>query len=167
MNSSAASTTPTETAMTMSKNTVSRKQVSSTSTSLLRRDAHDADEVVQLGHVPGDETSSAASAAIGRYATSGASTSIAARTKSACVTAAERRARAGADVGRGARERAGRRDAAEERRDDVADAERDSSAFGSCLVSVMPSATTADSSDSIAPSMAIANAAGSSSRTSA
>jgi len=39
-----------------------------------------------------------------------------------------------------------------------------SSELGSCLVSVTPSATTADSSDSIAPSMAIANAAGSSSR---
>ena len=39
-----------------------------------------------------------------------------------------------------------------------------SSEFGSCFVSVMPSAMTADSSDSIAPSIAIANAAGSSSR---
>ena len=42
-----------------------------------------------------------------------------------------------------------------------------SSASGSCLRPVMPSATTAESSDSIAPSIAIAKAAGSSSRTSA
>lgn len=41
-----------------------------------------------------------------------------------------------------------------------------SSASGSCLVPIMPSATTAQSSDSIAPSMAIAAALGMSARTS-
>ena len=40
-----------------------------------------------------------------------------------------------------------------------------SSELGSCFVPVMPSAMTAESSDSIAPSIAIANAAGKSSRT--
>jgi hypothetical protein len=46
-------------------------------------------------------------------------------------------------------------------------AEPTSSALGSCFVPVMPSAMTAERSDSIAPSIAIANAAGKSSRTSA
>ena len=55
MKSSAASTTPTETATTMSKRTVSTKQVSSTRTSLFGATLHDADEVAHLGHVPRDE----------------------------------------------------------------------------------------------------------------
>ena len=43
---------------------------------------------------------------------------------------------------------------AEQRRDDVGDALATSSTFGLCLSPLIRSATTADSSDSIAPSMA-------------
>ena len=51
----------------MSKTTVSAKQVSSTSDVAARaRPRSDVHEVLHLAHVPGDESSSAASEAIGR-----------------------------------------------------------------------------------------------------
>ena len=72
--------------------------------------------------------------------------------------ARDRRLRAGADVGRGAGDRAGRRQSAEHRRDDVGDALRDQFDVGLCRSPLMRSATTADISDSIAPSIATVRA---------
>ena len=109
--------------------------------------------------------SNAAGDAIGTYATSGASTRIARRTASECVTAA---------IG----ERAPPRMFVAVRASAPVAAippkigammlpmpSPTSSELGSCFVPVMPSAMTAESSDSIAPSIAIANADGKSSRT--
>ena len=112
-------------------------------------------------------TSSAASEAIGRWPSSGASSSTASSTKTACTSAA---------IGERAPERtfvavrAMAPVAAKPPKKGATTLPMPcaiSSASGSCLRPVMPSATTAESSDSIAPSMAIAKAAGSSSRTSA
>ena len=66
---------------------------------------------------------SAASEAMGMYATSGARNTIESSTTNAWVTRGERRPCARADVGRGAGQRASGGDPAEERRDDVTDAE--------------------------------------------
>ena len=89
MNSSAASTTPTVTAITMSNTTVSTKQVSSTMTSLrgaIRSEAH---EVARLGHVPRDDEQQRRRARPSAgTTTSGASAIVHARTKTACIAAA-------------------------------------------------------------------------------
>ena len=117
----------------------------------------------RLAHVPGDEQQQRGQRRHRQVAEQRRQREHRGQHEEGVRAAASGRARAGADVGRGARDRAGRRDAAEERRDHVADAlSASSSASGSCRSPAMPSATTAESSDSIAPSMAIANADGSS-----
>ena len=125
MNRSAASTKPTDTATTMSTSTVSRKQVEQHEHVALGRDAHDADEVVHLGHVPGDEQQQRGERRHRQVGDQRRERQHRHQHEQRVHDRRERRARAGADVGGGARERAGRGDAAEERRDDVADAERD------------------------------------------
>ena len=72
--------------------------------------------------------------------------------------AGDRRPRARADVRRGPRDRAGRRQAAEERRRDVGDALRDQLDVRVVTIAAIRSATTADISDSIAPSIATVSA---------
>jgi hypothetical protein len=70
----------------------------------------------------------------------------------------------GADIGRGACNGAGDAKAAEQSRTDIGKALRDQLAIGAMAAAVMPSATTADNSDSIAPSRANAIASGSTAR---
>ena len=72
--------------------------------------------------------------------------------------AGDRRPAAVLDVGRRARDRAGGGNAAEQRRHDVGDALRHQLHVRPMPPPIMPSATTADSSDSTAPSSAMVNA---------
>ena len=76
----------------------------------------------------------------------------------------DRPARAGADIGRGARDGAGGANAAKHDGCDIADALRDQFAIGAMPPPLMPSATTAERSDSIAPSNARAMASGKTAR---
>ena len=78
----------------------------------------------------------------------------------------DRRAGAGADPGRRARDRAGGGDPTKNGAVMFPTPCAMSSASESCLRPVMPSATAADSNDSMAPSIAIANAEGTSAQAS-
>ncbi len=158
MNSSAARTTPTDTATTMSKTTVSAKQVTRTSTSLPGATRSTCATCLASDMFHATSSSSAASAAIGRRPISGASTMTATSTVSAWTIAAtgdrppDRKfvaVRAMAPV------------AGMPPKNGVTTLPTPSaisSASGSCRVPAIPSAITADSSDSIPPSMATANA---------
>ncbi len=107
---------------------------------------------------------SAASDAIGTKATSGARQRIDRSTTAECVTAAKGE-RAPARMFVAVRARAPVAAMPPKTGATMLPTPRaTSSAFGSCLVPVKPSAMTAESSDSIAPSIAIANAEGKRSR---
>ena len=166
MKRSAASTTPTPTADDHVEDDREQEAREQHEDVAPRRDAERVPEVAHLAHVPRDERAAARRATpSARTRRAARATRIASSTTSECTTGGDRRARAGADVRRRARERAGRGDAAEERRDDVADAERRRARrSGRASCPVMPSAMTAERSDSIAPSIAIANARATSSR---
>ena len=103
----------------------------------------------------------AASTASGMYWASGAANSRIAEQRERMDHAGDGRLGARADIGRGAGDGARGRQPAEERRETIfAMPWPISSTFGLCLSPLMRSATTADNSDSIAPSMATVKAGG-------
>ncbi len=103
-------------------------------------------------------TSTALSTGSGMKRASGAATSTISRMVSEWTMPATGVRGAAADAGGGARERAGGGQAAEERAPDIGRAEGAELVLESCLSSIMPSETTAQSSDSMAASNAMVKA---------
>ncbi len=124
MNSSAASTTPTDTATTMSNTTVRTKQVTSTSTSLRGATRSTCAKCFGLGHVPGDQQQQRRQARHRQVADERRQGDDRGQHRQRVNDRRDRRAGARADVGGRARDGAGGRDAPEERGHDVSDPQR-------------------------------------------
>jgi hypothetical protein len=161
MNSTDASSTPAVTAMTMSKSTVSVKQVSSTATSLFGATLMVCTKCSTSDMFHATSSSNAARLAMGRYASAGASTTMASSTVTACVIAerGERPPNLKFEAVRAIAPVAGMPPKKGVSRLPMPRAINSES--GSCRVRAMPSATTAESSDSMAASIAMVKALGS------
>ena len=167
MNNSAASTIPTDTAITMSKTTLSNRQVQGTATSL-RSPSRVPRSTCRYSLMRQVTVSSrAANDAIGQVAEQRRQRQHHHQYEEGVDEAGERGTGPGADVGGGARDGAGGGDAAKEGSDEVAQNPVRPARLGVVFGAVSPSPTTAESSDSMAPSMAMAKAASTSACSSA